>query len=101
MTPRVGQVIRLEDARGCWRLHTVSKDDKRFDDALELAGQSWSGLRFVRVIGPRAAVLVAARCARGPVLIFRAAAPAIGPIDVPYSELYRPIGWQSPIARTA
>ena len=36
MTPHVGQVIRLEDARGCWRLHIVSLRDKRFDDAIEI-----------------------------------------------------------------
>lgn len=94
MTPRVGQVIRLEDARGCWRLHTVSKDDKRFADAIELAGQCWSGLRFHR----RPFHAPATDATGRPVFrqIFRAAAPAIGGEGAPFSPLFLPAGWHAP-----
>ena len=93
MTPHVGQVIRLEDARGCWRLHIVSLRDKRFDDAIELRGRAWSGLRFVR---------------RSPTTfrdgpIYQAGRPAIGSPHTPFSPLYLPAGWHAPVGfeRTA
>ena len=94
MTPRVGQTIRLQDARGCWRLHTVAKDDKRFDGAIELAGQAWSGLRFFQVSQ--------VSTPRGAPPRFLAGTPAIGPVRTPFSPLFLPAGWQPPAAtRTA
>lgn len=94
MTPRVGQVIRLEDARGCWRLHTVSTRDRRFENALELAGQAWSGLRFLRH--------VEVTREENRVVCYRSLLPAIGHAEAPFSHLHLPAGWHAPaLVRTS
>lgn len=72
--------VRLEDARGFWRLFHRAELRWVSPDTCTPRGQVWRLPLFVRD-------------ASG---VFRAQDPAIGPAGAPLDELYRPAGWSFP-----
>ncbi len=75
--------VRLEDARGFWRVATMADIDWLSHDTLRLRGTCWASLRFV---------FTGRRDAEGR-RRFRSAQPAIGPSNRSRAAVYLPAGW--------
>lgn len=86
-TVRIGDVIVLVEARGCWTVHTITGWDVIDGATFVRAGAAWRRLRFVRR---------AAEVNRHGRPVFRCAEPAIGPAARPFCDLYLPEGWHPP-----
>lgn len=78
-------MIRLEDARGCWRLAPVAEVEQDLTNpkAVRLRHQTWWTLVFFEVDPGQ--------------LVFRSFDPAIGPRGAVFSRrLHLPDGWNAP-----